>query len=109
VWYGYNPTFHRFLDYGLVLSSQALYVCRRTWWTFVRWRRFALADIVAVRRIEGAMRPGLRIDTRARSITFYTPYDLYRDEMIFDRGVLDKALAAIKAAGPDIRIDAEIK
>jgi hypothetical protein len=29
LWYGYNPTFHRFLDYGLVLTSTAFYLYRR--------------------------------------------------------------------------------
>jgi hypothetical protein len=102
LWWGYNPTFHRFLDYGLVLSSRALYLCRRAWWLFAYWSRVPLDEIVAVTMIKGRARPGLRIDTTHGSIKFYTPYDFYRDDMVFDAGVLEKAIAAIHAARPEL-------
>jgi hypothetical protein len=106
LWYGYNPTFHRLLDYGLLLTCRALYVYRRTWWRlFGHWRRLPLSEIVAVRRIDQTVRPGLRIEMHRRSIDFYTPHDFYWDEMAFDRGVLEKAITAIKAAEPKIRTD----
>ena len=98
LWFGYNPTFHRFLDYGLVLTLSAIYVCRRSWWLIVHWRRIPLDDVVEVELIGGHVRPGLMIQTTAGTISFHTPFDFYRDEMNFDRKVLEKGVAAIRAA-----------
>jgi len=48
-------------------------------------------------RLAGSARPGLRIQRTASIINFYTPSDSYRDEMEFDREVLEKARAAFQA------------
>jgi hypothetical protein len=98
LWYGYNPTFHRFVDYGLVLTNSALYLYRRNWWLIARWKRIPLDDVQQIEAIEGHARPGLRIVRTASTITFYTPSDSYCDEMEFDRKVLEKARAAFQAA-----------
>jgi hypothetical protein len=45
LWYGCNPTFHRFLNYGLVLTSGALYLYRRNWWLIARWKRIPIDDV----------------------------------------------------------------
>lgn len=101
-WYGYNPTFHRFLDYGLVITCTAIYLCQRSWWLMARWRRISLNDVVEVEAIGNHVRPGLRINRTAGTITFHTPFDSYDDEMNFDRQVLEKAMAAIRAAKASI-------
>lgn len=98
LWSGYNPTFHRFLDYGLVLSDRALYLCRRSWWRLALWKRFPLDIIDEFVLLDGGGRPGVRIRTATRNITFRTPFDFYADEMEFDRMVLEKAVAAVGAA-----------
>ena len=97
LWYGYNPTFHRFLDYGLVLTSRTIYMCRRSWWRIARWGEIPLADVVAVALIEDHARPGLRIERTNSAINFHTPFDFYSDEMTFDSSVLEKGVAAIRA------------
>lgn len=98
LWYGYHPTFHRFLHYGLVITSTTIYLYRRSWWLMVGWRRIALDDVLGVEAISNHLRPGLRISRKAGAITFHTPFDSYEDEMNFDRKVLEKAIAAIRAA-----------
>jgi hypothetical protein len=98
LWYGYNPTFHRFLNYGLVVTRDAIYFSRRGWWRIVRWTRISLDEVVEVEAIDNHARPGLTISGTAGTITFHTPFDFHDDEMNFDRAVLEKAAAAIRAA-----------
>lgn len=95
-WYGYNPTFHRFFDYGLVLTNSAIYLYRRNWWLLARWNRIPLDNVKQIAALEGRARPGLMIQTTACTIFFYTPWDSYRDEMEFDRKVLAEAQAAFQ-------------
>jgi hypothetical protein len=108
LWYGYNPTFHRFLDYGLVLTRTAIYVCRRSWWLVTHWRRTSLDDVIEVELIGNSGRPGMRIRHTTGTIRFHTPFDFYQDEMDFDRGVLEKAVAAIRTAkSAGVRVEYE--
>jgi hypothetical protein len=98
VWYGYNPTFHRFLDYGLVLSNRAVYLCSRSWWRFAHWRRVPLQDILNARVVGGRLRPELSIETPRGTVRLTTPYDTHRDEMELDAKVLEQAVVAIDEA-----------
>lgn len=95
VWCGYNPTFHRFLDYGLIITNEALYLCGRSWWRFARWRRIPLQDIKNAMVIKGRGRPQLRIETSRGAVRLTTPFDFYGDEMEFDAKVLEEAVLAI--------------
>ena len=73
LWYGYNPTFHRFLDYGLVLTHTAIYVCRRSWWLVTHWNRTSLDDVIEVGLIGNSGRPGMQIKHTTGTIRFHTP------------------------------------
>jgi hypothetical protein len=102
LWFGHNPTFHRFLNYGLVVSRGGIYLCHRSWWRIAHWTRISLDDIVQVEVIGNHARPGLKIKKADTTISFHTPFDFYSDEMDFDRKVLEKARAAILAAKASI-------
>jgi hypothetical protein len=90
LWVGSNPTFHRFIEYGLVISNEALYVCH-CWWRIAWWRRYSRSDISRVDVVNGGLRPSLRFSVGDRKVTFHTPHDFYKDEMNFDRSVLERA------------------
>ena len=98
LWFGYNPTFHRCFEYGLALTTLALYLCRRSWWRLAHWERIPLDDVIAVDLLEGGFRPGLTIQRRRRMLRFHTPFDVYRDEVAHDRRVLEEGVNAIRAA-----------
>ena len=92
IWAGSNPTFHRFFEYGLVISNVALYLCGPAW-LFAWWRRYPLSEIRDAEISGDGSRPRLRFYVGRKKVSFYTPFDFYSDEMGFDRKVLEKALS----------------
>jgi hypothetical protein len=94
LWYGYNPTFHRYVEYGLVLTSEALY-WHKSLWSFSRWRRFPLSDVRSVTTDVSGARPCIRLRIGDSTKKLYTPFDFYSDDMEFDTKVLEKAVEAI--------------
>jgi hypothetical protein len=100
LWHGYNPTFHRYVEYGLVLTAEALYWYKSPW-SFGRWRRFALGDIRSARFDDSNIRPSICLDFGASSRKLHTPHDFYSDEMAYDRKVLAEAVEAVnRTLGP---------
>jgi hypothetical protein len=89
-WVGYNPTFHRAFEYGLVITDKAIYVCRPSW-VFARWVRIPLPSIIAVELGSPTERPQITIRTSSTKHLLRTPRDHYKDESDIDRGVLAKA------------------
>ena len=102
LWVGFNPTFHRFFVYGLVISDTALYVCSRAWF-FATWRRYPLAEISDVTLESGGSRPTIGFRADNKKVTFSTPWDLYTDQMEFDRSVLSKAVAFLDQSLTGVR------
>jgi hypothetical protein len=98
IWVGSNPTFHRFFEYGLVVSNAALYLCGPAW-LFARWRRYPLAEVRDAQISADGEQPRLRFCIGRRKVSFYTPFDFHSDEMIFDRNVLAKALSFLESEG----------
>ena len=97
VWVGFNPTFHRFFVYGIAISDKALYLCRRAW-ILANWKRYPLNCISDVMFDSGRSRPTLRFRVGDAKVTFNGPWDLYRGEMQFDRGVISAAAAFLDQA-----------
>jgi hypothetical protein len=96
IWVGSNPTFHRFFEYGLVISNVALYLCGPAW-LFAWWRRYPLSEMRDVQLSSDGSRPGLRFYVGRKKVSFYTPFDFYSDEMDFDRKVLAKAFLFLES------------
>jgi hypothetical protein len=94
LWHGSNPTFHRYVEYGLVLTSEALY-WHKSLWSFSRWRRFPLRDIRGVTIDVTGARPCIRLLVGNSTKKLYTPFDFYSDDMEFDTKVLSNAVAII--------------
>lgn len=97
-WVGFNPTFHRFLTYGIAISDVALYVCSRAW-LFARWKRYSLDEISDVVVLDTKnSRPTIRFRAGNKTVAFSTPWDFHHEEMEFDRGVLSKAADRLRTA-----------
>jgi hypothetical protein len=96
LWVGYNPTFHRFFQYGLVISDAALYLCSRAW-LFANWKRYPLAELSDVVVGAHGTRASIKFRVGDRVVNFSVPGDSYADEMDFDRGVLSKAAAFLQS------------
>ena len=95
IWTGYNPTFHRFLVYGLAISDMALYVCSRAW-IFANWKRYPISEISDISVDPENLRPALRFRAGGNRIVFRTPSDVHEREAEFDRSVLRKAAEVLK-------------
>jgi hypothetical protein len=83
-WTGYNPTFHRFSAYGLVVTDAALYLCPPGW-LFARWTRYPLADISGVALSDVSGRPALEFQSHGKRIVFRPRWDSHKEEVEFDR------------------------
>lgn len=94
-WQGYNPTFHRFDEWGMVLTDQALYWFKPAW-LLGKWRRIPLGDIRGAEFRDSSWRPTLVLDTTAGLIKCRTPHDAYSDDMDFDRRKLRELLAIVQ-------------
>jgi hypothetical protein len=94
-WVGYNPTFHRFFEYGLAITNVAFYVSSPRW-LIARWRRYALTDIADVTLDHKARQPSMHFRVRGRTIRFRAPYDSHSVESQFDWRVLAQALEQLQ-------------
>lgn len=89
-WYRNNPTFHRTLDYGIVLTNHALHLYSPFWLMFARWRGIPLAEIRNVAFHDSRLLPALRVQTMHGVTVLRTPPD-YVSEMEHDRRNLIEA------------------
>ena len=96
LWHASNPTFHRGYDYGIVLTTHAVYL--RGWVFSIGrgWRRIALQDIKSASFKDSRFFPCLELSHVAGTTRFRTPHDWYRDEMDFDRRNLVQAACFIE-------------
>ena len=96
LWHASNPTFHRGYDYGIVLTTNAVYL--RGWVFSIGsgWRRIALQDIKSASFKDSRFFPCLELSHVAGTTRFRTPHDWYRDEMDFDRRNLVQAACFIE-------------
>ena len=88
LWFATNPTFHRFSEYGIVVTREAIYlyyVPFFLWLSFARWRRLPFSSITGIYFRDSRRRPNLEIKLRSSALTFSTPHDSYKDEMELDR------------------------
>jgi hypothetical protein len=103
LWYGYNPTFHRFRDYGIVLSDRALYLFGPAW-LIGRWRRVPVDRIQSVEASRSLGQTMVALNTVAGVLRFHTPHDFYRDEMDFDAGVVQNLLGKLVESNAGIEV-----
>lgn len=96
-WVGYNPTFHRFLAYGLAISDSAFYVCRPSW-LFPKWKRYSLFEISDVQVSTSRIRPAIHFRVMGRKVSFRAPFDLHEDERELDRSVLSRAAGYLNSS-----------
>jgi hypothetical protein len=96
VWHGSNPTFHRMVEYGIVLTSEAIYWFKSPF-SFGRWRRIRLQQIHGAAVDKSGISPALCLDVKGTRIRWRTPHDFYADEMQYDERVLAEAAARIGA------------
>ncbi len=99
VWHASNPTFHRTSDYGIVITNRAIYLFSPFWLWLARWRRYPLAGLKCATFKDSRWVPKLLLHFDERTVTFRTPYDVYRDEMDFDRKNLTKAAELLAHGG----------
>ena len=103
LWHGSNPTFHRFFDYGIVLSDKALYLFGPAW-VIGRWKRVPVDLIEHVEASRSLGQTMVTFHTAARVWRFHTPHDSYRDEMDFDAGVVQKLLGKLVESNASIKV-----
>ena len=104
IWVGWNPTFHRSLDYGIVLSDCLLYLFGPTW-VIGRWRRIPVKHIELVRVSKSFGRSMVTFHTPAGTWRFHTPFDFYRDEMEFDATVVKNLVAKLVESVASIKVE----
>jgi hypothetical protein len=85
-----NPTFHRAWNYGIVITSRALYLFS-DFLFLPRWRCYPFAGMVQATFKDSYFFPRLIVQIGNRKIALRTPYDGYQGEMDFDRTNLAKA------------------
>jgi hypothetical protein len=94
LWHGSNPTFHRFVEYGIVLTSGALYWFKSPF-RFGRWRRIPISDIQGAKFDDSGISPALCLKVLGSRVRLRTPHDFYHDEMQYDQKILAQALEKI--------------
>lgn len=99
IWCGNNPTFHRGWDYGICVSDQALYLYSPFWRWFARWHRYALNGIKQASFKDSCWMPMLVLEREVDRVTFRTPFDIYQDEMDFDRKNLVRTVELLAEFG----------
>ncbi|NUT17132.1 MAG: hypothetical protein HOQ33_21900 [Cupriavidus sp.] len=104
MWFANNPTFHRTWDYGIVITSRAVYLYSPFWLWLARWRRYSVSAIKRATFEDSYWIPRLVLQVGDRAVTFRTPYDVYQEEMDFDRKNLGKAAGILSQHGAATRI-----
>jgi hypothetical protein len=96
-WEAWEPAFHRFSYYAIVVSDRAAYFYSRLWHSFVRWKRYPLSEIRSATYVPSWFMPKLVLEIGDGTATLLTPFDWGAAARI-DREQLAEAAAVIKQA-----------
>ena len=96
-WEAWEPSFHRFSFYAIVVTDRAVYLYSKLFTSFVRWRRLPLGDIQAVDFVSSWFMPKLVVHLRAGKAVLRTPPDTGEAARI-DREQLQAAARFIQAS-----------
>lgn len=74
-WQAWEPSFHRFSYYAIVVSDRAVYLYSKLFTSFARWRRIPLGEVLAVDYTPSWFMPKLTLHCRAGKVVLRTPPD----------------------------------
>ena len=90
-WQAWEPSFHRFSFYAIVVSDRAVYLYSKLITSFAVWRRVPLADIQAVEFFPSWFMPKLVLTHRTGKFVLRTPPDFGAAARIDRRQLQDAA------------------
>jgi len=94
-WQAWEPTFHRFSYYAIVVSDRAVYLYSKLFTSFARWRRVPLAEVLAAEFTPSWFMPKLTLRCAAGKVVLRTPPDTGEAARI-DRQQLSEAAHVIR-------------
>ena len=94
-WEAWEPTFHRFSYYAIVVTDRAVYLYSKLFTSFVRWRRFPLEEIRSVEFVPSWLMPKLEVQYRVGKAVLRTPPD-WGEAARIDRKQLKEAADVIR-------------
>jgi len=74
-WEAWEPTFHRFSYYAIVVTDRAVYLYSKLITSFAKWRRYRLADVQAAEFVPSWFMPKLVIRHSRGTAVLRTPPD----------------------------------
>jgi len=95
-WEAWEPSFHRFSYYAVVVTDRAVYLYSRLFTSFARWRRVALRDVVSAEFVPSWFMPKLILLHRTGKAVLRTPPDT-GDAAKIDREQLREAADVIRS------------
>ncbi len=96
-WEAWEPTFHRFSYYAIVVTDRAVYLYSKLITSFAKWRRYRLTDIAAAEFAQSWFMPKLVIRHSRGVAVLRTPPDSGAAAEI-DRKQLNEAAQVIQAS-----------
>jgi hypothetical protein len=94
-WEAWEPSFHRFSYYAIVVTDRAVYLYSKLITSFTRWRRIPLRDILSVEYMPAWFMPKLIIHHQSGKAVLRTPPDT-GDAARIDRAQLKEAADVIR-------------
>jgi hypothetical protein len=94
-WQAWEPSFHRFSYYAIVVSDRAVYLYSRLFTSFTRWRRIPIVDVYAAEYTPSWFMPKLMVHHRAGKAVLRTPPDTGEAARI-DREQIQEAVDVIR-------------
>jgi hypothetical protein len=96
-WEAWEPTFHRFSYYAIVVTDRAVYLYSKLITSFTKWRRYQLADVIAAEFVPSWFMPKLVIRHSRGTAVLRTPPDT-GEASEMDRRQLKEAADVIQAS-----------
>jgi hypothetical protein len=95
-WEAWEPSFHRFSYYAIVVTDRAVYLYSKLFTSLVRWRRLPLVEIQSAEFVGSWFMPKLVLRHRNGKAVLRTPPDTGEAARI-DREQLLEAVSVIRA------------
>lgn len=96
-WQAWEPSFHRFSYYAIVVTDRAVYLYSKLISSFARWRRLRLDEVTAAEFVPSFFMPKLVIHHANGVAVLRTPPDFGAASQI-DRRQLKEAATLIQAS-----------
>jgi hypothetical protein len=96
-WEAWEPSFHRFSYYAIVVTDRAVYLYSKLFTSFTRWRRLPFNEIQSADFVPSRFMPKLILQLRSGKAVLRTPPD-YGDAARIDRDQLQEAARVIRAS-----------